>query len=157
VPFVKQQVPFSGGSAATTSTPSSEVNLFILFFSPVSDVCFSPQNYFLVVTSPYFESVSMLQGLSREGEMQVAQKIMDRLTELNYKLCDFTANHSAVSLMTNTGAGGLSGESESKRLVGGSSSRLDAAGANTPKKNKRRLLKLEQSVHVRSLIYFTFG
>ncbi len=61
----------------------------------------------------------------------MAQKVADRLSELGYKLCDFAASHSAASLMTSTGAGG---ESESKRLTGGGSARLEAAGANTSKK-----------------------
>eukprot|EP01034_Spumella_vulgaris_P022488 gene22488-28616_t len=130
-PFAKQHVPFSGGSQSSTASSS--------------------ENYFLVVTSPYYESVNMLQVLSREGEIQVAQKIMDRLTDLGFKLCDFTASHSAVSLMTNMGASGHGGGDESsKRVTGGGSSRVDLSSggvASSGKKISRKLLKLEQTVH----------
>jgi len=78
---------------------------------------------FLSPTSPYYDAMNTLQALSKEGEMALAQKIMDRLLELSTALHTAMVGdidqHRAVIMGAGHAGYGLA------RLGGGSSAKSD--------------------------------
>ena len=107
--------------------------------------------YFLQSASPFCDAMTGLLYFSKEGEIDVAHKILDRLMALTYKICEFSSPRAETnphSPKMQVGSGKSFRSEKLGALRTSVTAHVSGSGVTASGGKERTMLRLEQSVHV---------